>query len=414
MAIISRSIHVLVFIVLLLSIFWIGAHYLREMRGSIIAEVEARMTANVIREIKESILAESETKVVRTSNHSELQIKSTAADGELGTISPPALPSVLASNEEEKKLASIRKYYGGANDKLHLGGFLSQGDPSTLSPNTFNWMLSELAIKKIVDLGCGRGFSTNYFLERGAEVLCVEGSHDAVKNSLLPKDVVVEHDFTRGPWWPEGTWDAVWCVEFVEHIQRQFIRNYLPVFRRAALVFVSFGISGGHHHVEVKEEWWWKSRFTAAGLEFSEDLTARVRRFARADNILRKNFTAQHIMLTMMVFINRPVAQLPAHDYLFGGLGCLWGTQNVPCSPQHKWFNPAMDTLPARMESLLDCQLPAKGTYAKGSPYNDVWNCTHTNSNMNINGEETLKLPTLLRGQSAKQPKKKKFRANNA
>ena len=46
-------------------------------------------------------------------------------------------------------------------------------------------------------LGCGKGFSTTEFLNRGAKVLCVEGSHDAVEQSLLPPDLVVEHDFTR-------------------------------------------------------------------------------------------------------------------------------------------------------------------------------------------------------------------------
>ena len=31
----------------------------------------------------------------------------------------------------------------------------------------------------------------------------------------------MEHDFTRGAWWPDQTVDAVWCVEFSEHVQRQ-------------------------------------------------------------------------------------------------------------------------------------------------------------------------------------------------
>jgi len=60
----------------------------------------------------------------------------------------------------------------------------------------------------------------NYFKKNGAKVLCVEGSHDAVMKSLLPPDLIVEHDFSRGPWWPEETFDAVWSVEFLEHVAR--------------------------------------------------------------------------------------------------------------------------------------------------------------------------------------------------
>jgi len=320
---------------------------------------------------------------------------------------PPNLPSILTSAEEEKKHAVVRKYYGGKNDKLHLGGYLADGDSSTTSPNVFNWLLGELNIKKIIDLGCGRGFSTKYFLDRGAEVLCVEGSHDAVQNSLLPKELVVEHDFTRGPWWPATTsWDAVWCVEFVEHIQRQFIKNYVPIFKRAALIFVTFGTNGGHHHVEVRDEWWWKSRFTAQGLDFSEDLTQRVRRFAKADNHLLKNFTAQHIMLTMMVFINRDVAQLPEHDYLFGGDGCLWGKDNVPCSSQHKWFNAKLDVPPPRMNSLLKCRLPPKGKFAKGSIQNDVWDCTESEKRDDVgNGNGFLRAVQNKRRRQKQMPK---------
>ena len=64
------------------------------------------------------------------------------------------------------------------------------------------------------------GHSTSHFLKQGAKVLCVEGSHDAVTQSLLPQELIVEHDFSRGPWWPEETFDAVWCVEFLEHVAR--------------------------------------------------------------------------------------------------------------------------------------------------------------------------------------------------
>jgi hypothetical protein len=35
----------------------------------------------------------------------------------------------------------------------------------------------------------GKGLSTKYFLDNGAEVLCVEGSHDGVMNSYLPQGI---------------------------------------------------------------------------------------------------------------------------------------------------------------------------------------------------------------------------------
>ena len=58
-------------------------------------------------------------------------------------------------------------------------------------------MMGNLAIRSIVDVGCGKGVSTDYFKKLGADVLCVEGSHDAVLQSLLPSANIVEHDFSQ-------------------------------------------------------------------------------------------------------------------------------------------------------------------------------------------------------------------------
>ncbi len=58
-------------------------------------------------------------------------------------------------------------------------------------------MMGNLAIRSLIDVGCGKGVSTNYFRKLGADVLCVEGSHDAVMQSLLPAKNIVEHDFSQ-------------------------------------------------------------------------------------------------------------------------------------------------------------------------------------------------------------------------
>jgi hypothetical protein len=112
-------------------------------------------------------------------------------------------------------------------------------------------MMGGLAVKSLIDVGCGAGVSTNYFFKQGVKVVCVEASPKAIKQSVLPADRIVEHDFSLGPWWPSRTFDAVWCVEFVEHLGRQYMENYLPVFHKSALVFIAANGFGGNHHVEV-------------------------------------------------------------------------------------------------------------------------------------------------------------------
>lgn len=129
-----------------------------------------------------------------------------------------ALPSIRSDAEN----ATRDTRYGGQGDKPHLGGFV-EVDMHGISPATWNFMLETIGVKSVVDVGCGRGISTSWFLMHGVDALCVEGSHDAAEKTMLldPARQMVEHDFSRGPWWPKKTYDAVWCVEFLEHVSFQ-------------------------------------------------------------------------------------------------------------------------------------------------------------------------------------------------
>lgn len=174
--------------------------------------------------------------------------------------------------EENEGTDGERGIYGGAGDKAHLGGFTGL-DLHGISPSVWSTMVRYVSVKPLVDLGCGKGVSTSWFLTHGVDVICAEGSHDTVTQSLLPPSNIVEHNFTRGPWWPDKTVDAVWCVEFAEHVQRQYIQNYATVFKKAAVVFVSYSNWGGWHHAEVHDDRWWILKYESFGLRYSQDLT---------------------------------------------------------------------------------------------------------------------------------------------
>lgn len=210
-----------------------------------------------------------------------------------------------------------------------------------VSPAVWDWMMSYVGVKSLMDVGCGKGVSTLYFAEHGADVLCLEGSHDAVTQTLLPdpQNQIVEHDFSRGPYWPGKTYDAVWSVEFLEHVGRNFQHNYIQAFRKAAYLFVSHSMWGGWHHVEVHDEEWWITRYESFGFRYSAILTQKVRQAAKQERDRCKNditnstnlapdgnaYNAQHVWLTMMVFINPAVAALPQHAHLMAEPGCWKG-----------------------------------------------------------------------------------------
>lgn len=155
-------------------------------------------------------------------------------------------------------------------------------------------MIEGLGVHSLLDVGCGRGTSTSWFHLHGVDVLCAEGSHDAVEKTMLPDPTnqIVEHDFSRGPWWPEKTYDAVWAVEFLEHVSLQYQFNYITAFRKAAMLFVTSSRYGGWHHVEVHMDDWWIRKYESYGFKYSHELTTKVRAIAtkeRADGKLLPN-----------------------------------------------------------------------------------------------------------------------------
>ena len=52
------------------------------------------------------------------------------------------------------------------------------------------------------------------------------GANDAIAKSHLPKEKIVAHDFSLGPWWPDKTYDLAWCIEVLEHVARPYMANY--------------------------------------------------------------------------------------------------------------------------------------------------------------------------------------------
>lgn len=109
-----------------------------------------------------------------------------------------ALPSVRVEVTETDE-GHKKEYYGGKGDKPHLGGFANNDvDMEGVSPAAWKFMIERHGIKSMLDVGCGRGVSTSWFHMHGADVQCVEGSHDAWEQTLIPNELRTEHDFSRG------------------------------------------------------------------------------------------------------------------------------------------------------------------------------------------------------------------------
>eukprot|EP00563_Minutocellus_polymorphus_P004704 CAMPEP_0181035664 /NCGR_PEP_ID=MMETSP1070-20121207/8442_1 /TAXON_ID=265543 /ORGANISM="Minutocellus polymorphus, Strain NH13" /LENGTH=371 /DNA_ID=CAMNT_0023113235 /DNA_START=151 /DNA_END=1266 /DNA_ORIENTATION=+ len=287
-------------------------------------------------------------------------------------LNPLSIPPGKAQNfpsprlQDSSAVDKKRKGYGGAGDEQHLGGF-GEIDPGGINPGLFKYMITDLGVKTFLDIGCGRGFSTSWFHFHGCDVFCAEGSHDAWERSVLPdkEHQMVLHDFSRGPWWPEKTYDVAWSVEFLEHVNVNYHYNYVTAFRKAALIFVTASKGHGWHHVEVHSNEWWIRKYESYGFKYDAELTEKAKAIARST---KKDYKGPHgqyldgfyVRVTLMVFVNPVVAALPEHAHLFPEIGCFESREengliiHRKCDPANGESEPDPNMYPLELSDQMD------------------------------------------------------------
>jgi SAM-dependent methyltransferase len=161
----------------------------------------------------------------------------------------------------------------------HLGGYREGGDPNTWYPELWDWAYQELGVRSVLDVGCGEGQSTRYFKNLGCDVLGIDGSPEAVQNSVIPQWEVL-HDFTAGRFNLNRSFDLVWSCEFVEHVEEEFSQNFLAAFASGnRYVFMTHAVpgQGGYHHVNCQPSSYWVRRLGEIGFMLDYRLTRRAR-----------------------------------------------------------------------------------------------------------------------------------------
>ena len=177
----------------------------------------------------------------------------------------------------------------------HLGGYLRSsngknssslwrepGDPATWTPHLWLWAYERLGVRSLLDIGCGEGHSTKFFRDLGCDVLGIDGSLQAKRDSVIT-DFHVIHDFVHGPFLIEKKFDLVWCCEFVEHVEERFSENFLGTFlasrKYLMLTFASPG-QQGWHHVNCQPGSYWVKKLEAIGFLLEPLLTYESRNVA--------------------------------------------------------------------------------------------------------------------------------------
>lgn len=199
-------------------------------------------------------------------------------------------------------------------ESSHLGGSMTSqiGDPATYYPNMWSWAVALLDIHSVIDVGCGEGYSLDFFLDLGCDAHGVEGYAESISKSRHAEKIFC-HDYEKQPYKPERIFDMAWCCEFVEHVEADKIDNFFATLKRARIVFMTFAIpgQGGHHHVNEQPQEYWLEAFQKRGFTLSVDLTNSARAVAVADQILYQNKMPMHFVDKGLVFLNSDLQETP-------------------------------------------------------------------------------------------------------
>lgn len=177
---------------------------------------------------------------------------------------------------------------GDWTDHHYYGGAIKGGDRGSWYPNLWTWIIKELNIKSVLDIGCGEGHSTKFFHENGCEVLGIDGDPEAIAAGPIPEKIVC-HDYCTGPYMPDKEYDLVWCCEFVEHVEEEFMQNFIGTFKSAKYILLTHAWEnqGGHHHVNKQSVKYWLKQLSKEGFELLPELTLIAREKAGCNYFLR-------------------------------------------------------------------------------------------------------------------------------
>lgn len=153
----------------------------------------------------------------------------------------------------------------------HLGGQMAGNADTALIQR----LIDDLNITSLLDIGCGDGRAAFLYADMGLTLSGVDGDW-----TRLPEGFI-RHDFAQGPIDTPAA-DLAYSVEFLEHVEAQYVDNFMPSFARCQYAVVTAALPGqpGHHHVNCQPPEYWHEIFSSYGLEYDADYSKTLRQIS--------------------------------------------------------------------------------------------------------------------------------------
>jgi hypothetical protein len=168
----------------------------------------------------------------------------------------------------------------------HLGGHLNK---THIDEGTLDFIIKIYNIKSFLDVGCGPGGMVELAHQKGLNALGVDGDYTITR---FDPDKFIIHDYTTGPLILENNYDLCWSCEFVEHVEEQYIDNYMQTIKNSTIVIITHAPPGhnGHHHVNCQYADYWINVFSKYGFDYDNEMTKTIGKISTMKkSFLQKN-----------------------------------------------------------------------------------------------------------------------------
>ena len=154
------------------------------------------------------------------------------------------------------------------------------GDIGTWCPEVWDNITVRGDIKSVADIGCGKGYAARYFDQRGLYAIGVEGDKETIRNAVFRR--IIKNDYTKSSAFGDEQFDLIWSCEFVEHVEEQYIDNFLNDFRKGKYIAMTHAIPGqsGDHHVNCQLAQYWIDRMKDIEFWLNGMVTNKLRKIA--------------------------------------------------------------------------------------------------------------------------------------
>jgi SAM-dependent methyltransferase len=160
----------------------------------------------------------------------------------------------------------------------HLGGHMGK---THTDRGILKYLKNQFETDSMLDIGCGPGgqcyeaYDLNY-----ADIVGIDGDF-TLKRKPIDEITFVTHDYTKGKSLVDRRFDLVWSCEFVEHIEEQYLDNFMRDFCLGDLVVMTFhppSKKNNPKHFNEQPESYWLDVFKNYGFKFEPEILAQLKK----------------------------------------------------------------------------------------------------------------------------------------